>query len=196
MDREKCQTLEALSHKVAYQLSRRSQVFRSVNIHIQKPYALAFVGSCGVQASRVIQNSDRGNEKTVAYIAFGSNMGDRAGNIEKALKMLDKRGIQVQDSSALYESPPMYYEEQPKFLNGVCKVSTHLGCSDLLQSLKAIEVELGRVLTVAKGPRVIDLDILLIGETILQSPNLTIPHASMLERIFVLQPLAEYDNFW
>ena len=143
----------------------------------------------------MIQPIDRINEETVAYIAFGSNMGDRAANIEKALKMLDKRDILVQDTSALYESPPMYYEEQPKFLNGVCKVSTHLGHLDLLQMLKAIEIELGRVLTVAKGPRVIDLDILLFGELILQSSVLTIPHISMLERSFVLQPLAEYDNF-
>ncbi|KAL9119718.1 MAG: hypothetical protein Q9187_003724 [Circinaria calcarea] len=125
------------------------------------------------------------------YIALGSNMGDRCNWIERACKEMAKGGIKVIRTSALYETEAMYVKEQDSFLNGVCEVETNSSPSELLSKLKGIENRLGRRKTVDKGPRNIDLDILLYDKEIVNREDLCIPHKSMLEREFVLRPLCD-----
>jgi 2-amino-4-hydroxy-6-hydroxymethyldihydropteridine diphosphokinase len=124
------------------------------------------------------------------YIALGSNMGDRAENLAKALTHL-QGFLEVIEKSSVYETPPWGVHEQPAFLNQVIRGTTTLSPVDLLDSLKKVENEMGRVKTVRNGPRNIDLDILLYDDLQISLPNLTIPHALMRERAFVLVPMAE-----
>ncbi|EMC93329.1 hypothetical protein BAUCODRAFT_150674 [Baudoinia panamericana UAMH 10762] len=130
--------------------------------------------------------------RDTTFLALGSNIGERLQTIEEACRLIDKSGeIRITGTSPLYETRPMYVEEQDLFLNGVCQVDTSLGPTELLDKLQAIEQQLGRVKTVEKGPRSIDLDILLYKGKRLATERLTIPHALMHEREFVLRPLAD-----
>lgn len=125
------------------------------------------------------------------YLGLGANLGDRAANIHAALSALERRGLRVKAVSPLYETEPWGLEDQPRFLNGACRVCTDLSPANLLRALKAIENSMGRVATVRYGPRPIDLDILLYDDLLLASPDLTIPHDGMLQRSSVLVPLAD-----
>jgi len=125
-----------------------------------------------------------------AYIAFGSNIGDREANINDTFELL-KQKMKVLKLSALYETKPMYVEEQGWFLNGVVKVETKLTPKELLLFLKDIEQKLGRKSGARNGPRIIDLDILFYGSHIVNEKDLHVPHPKMGERAFVLVPLAE-----
>ncbi|KAH8659377.1 Dihydropteroate synthase-like protein [Tricladium varicosporioides] len=127
----------------------------------------------------------------LAYIAFGSNLGDRVQWIEQACKEMSKRGVAILRTSSLWETDPMYVLDQDKFLNGVCEVKTNLGPIELLDTLQDIERSLGREKLIDKGPRNIDLDILLYGDEVVDHERLKIPHAGIFEREFVLRPLAE-----
>ncbi|KAH6666225.1 folic acid synthesis protein-like protein [Halenospora varia] len=127
----------------------------------------------------------------LAYIAFGSNLGDRVQWIEQACNEMSKRGVAILRTSSLWETDPMYVLDQDKFLNGVCEVETTLRPIDLLDTLQDIERSLGREKLIDKGPRNIDLDILLYGDKAVDHDRLKIPHAGILEREFVLRPLAE-----
>ncbi|EFX06113.1 folic acid synthesis protein [Grosmannia clavigera kw1407] len=129
--------------------------------------------------------------KVKAYIALGSNMGDRIGWIEKACTEMDRRGLRVCRTSSLWETEPMYVLEQDKFANGVCEVETELAPLALLDELQDIERSLGRRKLVDKGPRNIDLDILLYGDEKIEDERLTVPHIGMAEREFVLRPLVQ-----
>lgn len=130
-----------------------------------------------------------------AYIAVGSNVGSPVENIIKAIEQLNQvTDTKVVQTSSLYESEPMYHLDQDKFINGVFEITTKLTPQSLLKILKEIEYNvLGRVKLIENGPRSIDLDILLYDDLVLNDTqvNLTIPHISMLERTFVLQPLCE-----
>ncbi|EPE02335.1 folic acid synthesis protein [Ophiostoma piceae UAMH 11346] len=130
-------------------------------------------------------------QKKRAYIALGSNLGDRIGWIEKACQEMDSRGVRVLRTSSLWETEPMYVLEQDKFANGVCEVETDLEPLALLDLLQDIERSLGRRKLIDKGPRNIDLDILLYGDEQVQHARLTIPHIGIPEREFVLRPLAQ-----
>ncbi|MCJ1478201.1 trifunctional dihydropteroate synthetase [Lambiella insularis] len=126
------------------------------------------------------------------YIALGSNVGDRIKNLESACRQLSQEGIRVLRTSALYETEPMYVENQNAFINGVCEVSAvNHAPLQLLQKVKAIENSLGRQKTIDKGPRNIDLDILLHNGSTFEDRSLSIPHKAMLEREFVLRPLCD-----
>ncbi|HNP70630.1 MAG TPA: 2-amino-4-hydroxy-6-hydroxymethyldihydropteridine diphosphokinase [Kouleothrix sp.] len=127
---------------------------------------------------------------TSVYLALGANLGDRHAAIAAALGRLAPE-IVVEQVSSLYETEPAYVLDQPRFLNAVARVRTGLGPQALLARLKRIEAELGRQPGARFGPRAIDLDILLYGDTVLASDALTIPHPRMAERPFVLVPLAE-----
>ncbi|KAH6895563.1 Dihydropteroate synthase-like protein [Thelonectria olida] len=129
--------------------------------------------------------------KKTAYIALGSNLGDRVAEIERACNEMDKRGIKVKRTSSLWETEPMYVEDQARFVNGACEVETELEPLALLDELQAIENDMGRKKVIDKGPRNIDLDILLYGDEKVAHERLTVPHAGVLEREFVLRPLAE-----
>nr|OQO21839.1 hypothetical protein B0A51_10303 [Rachicladosporium sp. CCFEE 5018] len=125
-------------------------------------------------------------------IALGSNIGDRIGEIEKACRAIDADpDMRIVDTSCLYESEPMYVEDQDRFINGVCEIETTLSPMDLLDRLQAIERGHGRVKLIDKGPRNIDLDILLYGDEVMSTERLIIPHALMQERAFVLKPLLD-----
>ncbi|KAL3475756.1 hypothetical protein BJX99DRAFT_259014 [Aspergillus californicus] len=126
-----------------------------------------------------------------AYIALGSNVGERVEMIEQACLELDRAGIKVRRTSSLFETAPMYYLDQDPFMNGVCEVETKLGPLELLDALQSIEIALGRKKLIDKGPRSIDLDILLYDQETFSNDRLIIPHKLMLERDFVLRPLSQ-----
>ncbi|KAK5999754.1 hypothetical protein QM012_005160 [Aureobasidium pullulans] len=127
-----------------------------------------------------------------AYIALGSNVGHRLDMIEKACLALDQDpDIKVTRTSSLYETEPMYVQDQARFLNGACEIETTLEPMPLLDRLQAIENELGRIKLIDKGPRSIDLDILLYEDQVIDTERLKVPHILMLEREFVLRPLCD-----
>ncbi len=126
-------------------------------------------------------------------MAFGSNLGDRAGTVRGALAALDATaGVRLVAVSPFYASDPVGYAEQPEFLNGVAAFDTQLDPDALLKLLLRVELEFGRVRTFANGPRTIDLDLLFVdGFTRHASPELTLPHPRWRERPFVTAPLAD-----
>ncbi|KAJ4517589.1 trifunctional dihydropteroate synthetase [Exophiala dermatitidis] len=124
-------------------------------------------------------------------VAFGSNLGDRIATIEAALTRMKSEGLKIVKLSHLYETKPMYYDDQDPFLNGVCLIETALEPLPLLDLLQTIENDLGRKRIIDKGPRTIDLDIILYNQERIKHPRLEVPHKLMLEREFVLRPLAE-----
>jgi 2-amino-4-hydroxy-6-hydroxymethyldihydropteridine diphosphokinase len=129
----------------------------------------------------------------VVYIALGSNLGDRAGNISAAVDRLRCiPGIEVLRVSSLLENPAVGGpEDSPAFLNGVAEIRTNLGAQAVLQCILDVERQMGRVRRARWEPRVLDLDLLLYGDQIICSDQLIVPHPLMHERRFVLQPLAE-----
>jgi 2-amino-4-hydroxy-6-hydroxymethyldihydropteridine diphosphokinase len=128
---------------------------------------------------------------TTAYIALGTNVGDREHNLREALRLLAAAGIHIVKISSIYETEPVDYLAQAWFLNAVLEAQTDLPAVDLLHKLCAIESAMGSKKPFAKGPRLIDLDILLYGNDAIATPELQVPHPRMLERRFVLVPLAE-----
>ena len=118
-------------------------------------------------------------------------MGDRAENIARAIAALRQRGVRVMQESSLYETEPLEIREQPWFLNCALAGETEFSPERLMEVLLEIEREMGRERLVPKGPRLIDMDILLYGSDIVRRPRLEIPHPRMAERKFVLVPLAE-----
>ncbi len=129
-------------------------------------------------------------ELVTVYLCLGSNMGDREGNLKKALEYLEQRTRLVRQSS-IYDTEAVDNPQQPRFLNMVCEVKTMLKPQDLLVLAKAIERKQGRLPGRRNAPRPIDIDILLYGDSIVKSRDLTIPHPRLERRAFVLVPLAE-----
>ncbi|HKS68351.1 MAG TPA: 2-amino-4-hydroxy-6-hydroxymethyldihydropteridine diphosphokinase [Candidatus Acidoferrales bacterium] len=125
------------------------------------------------------------------YLSLGSNMGDRAANIGRALKELGERGFRIARSSSLYETEPVEVRDQPWFLNSVAEGETKMEPEELLEAALAVERLMGRERRVQKGPRVIDIDMLLYDGAVIHRPGLEIPHPRMAERRFVLAPMAE-----
>ncbi len=129
--------------------------------------------------------------KTV-YLSTGSNLNDRQGNLNNAIRLLDSHtNIRVCRVSSVYETEPWGYADQPAFLNQIVEIETDLAPLDLLRALKALEKEAGRVPTFKYGPRVMDVDIIFYGGEIFEGENLSIPHPQLEQRAFVLVPLAE-----
>jgi len=125
------------------------------------------------------------------FLGLGSNLGDKAGNLARALRLLAEKGLEVVRASSVYETEPVECPDQPWFLNQVVEVRTALDPASLLRTAKAIEARLGRVPAGDKGPRTLDIDILLAGELVIATPELTVPHPRLPLRNFVLVPLAE-----
>jgi dihydroneopterin aldolase/2-amino-4-hydroxy-6-hydroxymethyldihydropteridine diphosphokinase len=125
------------------------------------------------------------------YIALGSNLGDRAGNLLRALQLLPAWGVHIKKVSDFLETKAYGVTDQPDFLNAVARVETRLEPEQLLQVLLQVEKALGRVRKRHWGERNIDLDLLLYGNLVYQSKTLTLPHPDMLNREFVLAPLAQ-----
>jgi 2-amino-4-hydroxy-6-hydroxymethyldihydropteridine diphosphokinase len=129
--------------------------------------------------------------QTLVYLSLGSNLGDRAANLRTAITALPSINFQVRRVSSFYETEPVDYLDQPWFLNCVVEGETDSQPIELLRALRAIESELGSKKAFAKGPRLLDIDILLFGDQSVDTPELQVPHPRMLERNFVLTPLAE-----
>ncbi len=132
----------------------------------------------------------------IAYLSLGSNLGDREANLRQAISALTGGGLQLVAESSVYETDPVDYLDQPKFLNQVIAVtSEQLEPFELLKFCLETEIELGRVRTVPRGARTIDIDLLLLGDFVINGNvagvELTLPHPRMHMRRFVLQPLAE-----
>jgi 2-amino-4-hydroxy-6-hydroxymethyldihydropteridine diphosphokinase len=127
---------------------------------------------------------------TTAYLSLGSNMGKREAHLRDAIARLREHG-KVRATSSFFETEPVEFTEQAWFLNCAVAMETDESPAQLMHSLLHIEEEMGRRRVLQKGPRTIDIDILLFGELIVNTPELTIPHPAMANRRFVLQPLAE-----
>ena len=125
------------------------------------------------------------------FLALGSNLGDRRANIEKALARLEAEGVKVRRVSSLYRTEPVGYTAQPWFLNCAAEAATDLMPLQLLRRCQAVQRELGRRPGRRNGPRPIDIDILMYENAVVRSGELTLPHARMAERRFVLVPLCE-----
>lgn len=141
-----------------------------------------------------MQKSDHAHrsqsDRATIHLALGSNLGDRQANLRTALEQLGPQ-VAIDACSSVYETAPAYVTNQPSFFNMVVRGSTMLPPHDLLRLLKQIEQQMGRVTTLRYGPRVIDLDILLYSNLQLADADLVIPHPRIVERAFVLVPMAE-----
>jgi 2-amino-4-hydroxy-6-hydroxymethyldihydropteridine diphosphokinase len=125
------------------------------------------------------------------YLSLGSNLGDRAANLDRAIDALPDVGVRVLRRSSNYETEPVDFLEQPWFLNCVIEAETSLSPRELLEQLQAIEHKFGSRKEIPRGPRIIDLDILFYGTEVIHADGLEIPHPRLAARRFVLVPLAE-----
>lgn len=129
-----------------------------------------------------------------AWLGLGSNIGDGASNIRRALELLEEKGaVSVLRQSSLYASEPWGFQDQPDYTNAVAEIEFSMAPEELLGILKGVEKQMGRRETRKWGPRLIDLDLLMVGDLILFRPGLTVPHPRMHCRAFVLVPLAELE---
>lgn len=129
--------------------------------------------------------------ETTVYLSLGSNLGDRENNLRTAIAALADAKVRVTRISSFYETEPVDLREQPWFVNCAVQAEAELPPLELLRALRGIESRMGSKKLVPKGPRLIDLDILLYGNESIDTPELQVPHPRMLERRFVLVPLAE-----
>lgn len=131
----------------------------------------------------------------IAYIALGTNQGDRENFLKTAIKLLgDSPHISLLDHSSIFETEPVGYTEQPSFLNMVIKIATSLTAGELLELTQKLEKDLGRKRDIHWGPRTIDLDILLYNHENIELEHLKVPHPRMFERAFVIVPLLEINK--
>jgi 2-amino-4-hydroxy-6-hydroxymethyldihydropteridine diphosphokinase len=128
---------------------------------------------------------------TLVYLSLGSNVGNRRENLSAAMAALAGAGLRVRRASKMYETEPVDYLDQAWFLNCVVEGETEIGAVELLPRLRGIEVSMGSAKAFAKGPRLIDLDILFYGDAVIDAEGLQVPHPRLAQRKFVLVPLAE-----
>jgi 2-amino-4-hydroxy-6-hydroxymethyldihydropteridine diphosphokinase len=125
------------------------------------------------------------------FLSLGSNLKDKKRNLKRAIRLLQNAAVNILRASSLYKTQPVGNAGQPWFVNQVVEVETDLTPWPLLSLLQSLEKKMGRSKSIRNGPRLIDLDILLAENTILDTPDLTIPHPRMAARNFVLVPLSE-----
>jgi len=128
-----------------------------------------------------------------AYLGLGSNVGDRVAHLQRAIDGMRAAGLDVVAVSNVYETDPVGGPEQADFANAVVAVETTLDARALLSVAQRLEVEAGRERTVRWGPRSLDVDVLLVGEDIVEEADLVVPHPRLGQRSFVLIPLADLD---
>lgn len=178
--------LEELSQDIAEACLRRFPIIRALTLEIMKPEIAVPVTCDYFSITRTYKREE------LAYVALGSNLGDREGYLESALRQLRYHPeISVRRESLIYETVPVGYEDQDNFLNMVAEISTSLTPTELLAYCNHIEGNLLRRRDVRWGPRTIDLDILMMGDHRSDDPVLTLPHPRMTERGFVLMPLRD-----
>ena len=129
---------------------------------------------------------------TTGYLGFGTNLGDRKKNLDRAIISLDSRpDLTILRTSGIYETEPWGMTDQPNFLNMVAEIATSISSGELLERVKKLEQDMGREDGPRFGPRLIDVDILMLEDQVVNQPDLQIPHASLHLRAFVLVPLTE-----
>lgn len=176
--------IEAAVEELAHALLLEYGLLRSVTLTLHKPEA-----PIGLPIADVAVRIDRGWHK--AYLSFGSNMGDKRGYIDRAIRELrELPDCRVGQVSEVIETEPYGMVEQDKFLNGCLELETLLSPEELLEQLHGIEAHAGRNREVHWGPRTLDLDILLYDDVVQAAEELTIPHRDMHNRMFVLEPLS------
>ncbi len=181
-------TTEDLIETVAYKLVERTfetyPIVQEIKLELKKPWAPIHLplDTCSVTIHR---------RKQRAFIALGSNMGDKAANLKQALEKISARGIRILKESSVITTEPWGGVEQENFANQVIEVETWLPAPILLENLLAIESEMGRVREVHWGPRLIDLDLLFMEDKVIYNDNLILPHPYVAERLFVLESLQE-----
>jgi 2-amino-4-hydroxy-6-hydroxymethyldihydropteridine diphosphokinase len=125
------------------------------------------------------------------YLGLGSNMGDREAQIASALEALNTPDLRLLRKSSLYETEPIGFKDQAWFLNMVAEFETDLFPKQLLHRMQKVELSMGRVRSIRNGPRTIDIDVLLYGNSVIKTEELEIPHPRYRERRFTLAPMAE-----
>lgn len=178
--------IETLADRIATAILEAFPTVSEVSVRIRKPSApvVALFDHVGVEATRY--------RKTEFALSLGSNVGNKVANIRVAIARLDAEdGIDVEAVSHLYKTAPWGKTDQDWFVNACLRGTTRLSPGALLERTQAIEIQIGRLPSVRWGPRVIDIDILYAGEAEVKSAGLKLPHPEMLNRVFVLLPLAE-----
>jgi dihydroneopterin aldolase/2-amino-4-hydroxy-6-hydroxymethyldihydropteridine diphosphokinase len=178
--------IETLADRIAATILETFPSVSEVSVRIRKPSAPieAALDNVGVEATRF--------RKTEFALSLGSNVGNKIGNIRAAIARLDaEEGIEVQAVSHLYRTAPWGKTDQDWFVNACLRGTTRLSPQALLERTQGIEIQVGRLPGVRWGPRIIDIDILYAGNAAIESAGLTLPHPEMLNRVFVLLPLAE-----
>lgn len=176
--------IETAAYRLVERVFQHYPISQTVSLTLKKPWAPVHLPleTCSVTLTR---------EKSRAFIGLGTNMGDKSANLIGAVELMKEAGLTIIKQSSVLETEPWGGVEQDSFLNQVIEIETWLTPKALLETLLAIEDQMGRVREVKWGPRVIDLDILFIGDNIIYSDDLLVPHPYVAEREFVLQSLAE-----
>ncbi|MCL1834529.1 MAG: 2-amino-4-hydroxy-6-hydroxymethyldihydropteridine diphosphokinase [Oscillospiraceae bacterium] len=177
--------IETVAEGLAEKLLSENRPVKKIRVQVKKPWApvMAHLESVSVEIER---------ERHTAYIALGSNMGDRESRLKSAVSRLDSsQGCSVTRVSKIIETSPYGYTEQADFLNGCLELDTLLTPEELLALLHEVENDEGRVRAERWGPRTLDLDIIFYDDIIYSTETLRIPHAEAHKRDFVLQPLCE-----
>ena len=183
--KNRCKLIEAAAENIATALLLCYPLLDRVDVTLKKPWAPVGLplGSIGVSISR---------SRHIAYIGVGSNMGDKKGYLDFAVKKLKDSDIcRVIKVSEYITTAPVGDVEQDDFLNACIALETVLSPEELLELLQAIENEAGRERTIHWGPRTLDLDLLLYDEAVIYTDDLIVPHPEMTKRRFVLEPLSE-----
>ena len=182
------ETTEDLIETVAYKLVERTfanyPIVQEIELELKKPWAPVHLplDTCSVTIRRLKQR---------AFIALGSNMGDKTANLKQAIEKMRARSIHVLKESSVITTEPWGGVEQDSFANQVLEVETWLPAPILLETLLDIELEMGRVREVHWGPRLIDLDLLFVEGQVIYTDDLILPHPYIAERLFVLESLQE-----
>lgn len=177
--------LESLSERMAEALLEKYPQIMQVDIEVKKPWA-----PIGLHLENVSVEITRKRHR--AYIAMGSNMGDKKGYLDTAVKEVDKTpGCRVINVADYILTKPYGGVEQDDFLNSVMEIETFMPPEVLLETLHGIEDAAGRKRTIRWGPRTLDLDIIFYDDDVVSTPELTIPHKEMQKRSFVLKPMAQ-----
>ncbi len=133
----------------------------------------------------------------ISYIGIGSNLGEPVKQCENAIECIARlKGVKLETVSSFYRTEPVGIEAQDYFVNAVAEIRTNLSAHNLFENLQGIEQEMGRKRQIEGGPRIIDLDLLFYGQTVLSEEHLTIPHPELHKRRFVLVPLAEIAPYF
>lgn len=185
MKTNRCRLIETVAERLAAKMLKDYSIVRSVEVTVKKPWApIGLPLEC-------VSITIRRRWHTV-YLSIGSNMGDKEKNLNDGIEYIKKNdSVRVLKVSSFIETPPYGGVEQDDFLNGAVKIETLLDPHDLLSLLHKAEDNAGRVRDVRWGPRTLDMDIVLYDNVIVDDEDLTIPHADMTNRDFVLRPLKE-----